>query len=123
MRKTVALSLIAVLSGMAFGATPSYANPNCSSPEALVAGRIALANAPAGGESHWYTLSTSSPVRVQIWNTGAQTGMQVFTSNCSTLVCNTAQLGGTCLVNGGSWRITVWSNGGSDYAVTVTPAV
>jgi hypothetical protein len=123
MKKHGLVFATAVLAAALPLAGPAHASHDCSHPDALVAGKVAAGVAPAGGESHWYSLSTSSPVRVQIWNTRSQTAMQVFTSNCATLVCNTAQLGGTCLTNGGSWRIRVWSSGGSDYAVTVTPVV
>ena len=117
------LALLSVLAGsLAIGA-PAHASHDCTHPDALIGGRIAAGVAPAGGESHWYRVQLQQPSRIQIWNTGAQTAMQVVTDNCATLICNTAQLGGTCLTNGGNWRIRVWSSGGSEYAVTVTPVV
>ena len=120
--RAITRSIVALVAALPLAGAAS-ASHECAHPDALFAGRLAAGNAPAGGESHWYSLSTPGPVRVQIWNTGAQTAMQVVTSNCATLVCNTAQFGGTCLTNGGTWRIRVWSSGGSDYVVTVTPVV
>lgn len=109
---TVGFVLVAVPS-------PVAANPNCAAPEGLILGRVAVGHANPGqpGESHWYRLDVLAPAILVEAFVGSQTAMQVFTADCATLICNTAQELGTCFVNGGSWRIRVWSDGGSDYAI------
>jgi hypothetical protein len=108
-----------VLTGLTMSASPVAANPNCAAPENLILGHVAVGHANPGqpGESHWYRLDVLGPAVIVEAYVGSQTAMQVVTPDCATLLCNVAQELGPCLVNGGSWRIRVWSDGGSDYAV------